>query len=88
MIGLVISLHVLGMFAFSPLVGTLVDRIGSPAVLVQGAAVLLASLVLCGVAPEGSSWQIFTGLFLLGLGWSFATVAASTENTISATCNR
>ena len=28
--------------------------------------------------PEGSSWQIFAGLFLLGLGWSFATVAAST----------
>ena len=29
-------------------------------------------------SPEGSSWQIFAGLFLLGLGWSFATVAAST----------
>jgi MFS family permease len=39
---------------------------------------LLASLVLCASAPEGSSWQIFAGLFLLGLGWSFATVAAST----------
>ena len=39
---------------------------------------LLAALVLCARAPEGSSWQIFAGLFLLGLGWSFATVAAST----------
>lgn len=77
-IGLVISLHVLGMFAFSPLVGMLADRTGRATVLVEGAGLLLASLVLCASAPEGSSWQIFAGLFLLGLGWSFATVAAST----------
>jgi predicted MFS family arabinose efflux permease len=77
-IGVVISVHVLGMFAFSPLVGILADRTGRPAVLVEGAALLLVAMVLCARAPEGSSWQIFVGLFLLGLGWSFATVAAST----------
>ena len=77
-IGLVISLHVLGMYAFSPLVGMLADRLGRPGVLVAGAGLLLVSLLLCARSPEGSSWQIFVGLFLLGLGWSFATVAAST----------
>ncbi len=77
-IGFVISVHVLGMFAFSPLVGLAADRLGRPVVLRSGGVVLLASLVLCGLAPEGSSWQIFGGLFLLGLGWSCATVAAST----------
>ncbi|GAA4723304.1 MFS transporter [Nocardioides endophyticus] len=77
-IGLVISLHVLGMFAFSPVVGFLADRYGRPATLVTGAVLLLAAMVLCARSPEGSSWQIFVGLFLLGLGWSFATVAAST----------
>ncbi len=77
-IGIVISVHVLGMFAFSPLVGMLADRTGRPAVLIEGAVLLLASLLLAARAPEGSSWQIFVGLFLLGLGWSFATVAAST----------
>jgi MFS family permease len=77
-IGLVISLHVLGMFAFSPVVGFLADRYGRPTTLVTGSVVLLAAMVLCARAPEGSSWQIFAGLFLLGLGWSFATVAAST----------
>lgn len=77
-IGFVISIHVLGMFAFSPLVGWAADRFGRSAVLVGGGLVLLVSLALCGLSPEGSSWQIFTGLFLLGLGWSCATVAAST----------
>ena len=77
-IGFVISIHVLGMFAFSPVVGWAADRFGRSAVLVTGGVVLLVSLALCGLSPEGSSWQIFAGLFLLGLGWSCATVAAST----------
>jgi MFS family permease len=77
-IGLVISVHVLGMFAFSPLVGWAADRFGRSAVLVAGGGILLLALALCAMSPEGSSWQIFAGLFLLGLGWSCATVAAST----------
>ncbi len=77
-IGVVISVHVLGMFAFSPLVGILSDRLGRPPVLGAGGVVLLVSLGLCAAAPEGTSWQIFAGLFLLGLGWSLATVSAST----------
>lgn len=77
-IGFVISIHVLGMFPFSPAVGWAADRFGRSPVLVAGGVVLLVSLALCGLSPEGSSWQIFAGLFLLGLGWSCATVAAST----------
>ncbi len=77
-IGVVISVHVLGMFAFAPLVGLLADRVGRPPTLAVGGVLLVVSLLLSGAAPEGSSWQIFAGLFLLGLGWSFGTVAAST----------
>lgn len=77
-IGFVISVHVLGMFAFSPAVGWLADRAGRAPVLGAGGGLLLLSCLLCGIAPEGTSGQIFAGLFLLGLGWSFATVAAST----------
>lgn len=77
-IGVVISLHVLGMFAFAPLVGIASDRLGRASVLWAGGGILLVALLLCGAAPEGSSWEIFAGLFLLGLGWSAATVAAST----------
>ena len=77
-IGVVISVHVLGMFAFAPLVGWLADTAGRPLTLGAGGGVLVVALGLSAAAPEGSSWQIFGGLFLLGLGWSFATVAAST----------
>jgi MFS family permease len=76
-IGVVISGHVLGMFAFSPVMGWLADRWGRPTMLFLGAGVQLFSLLLSGGSPEGSSWQISVGLFLLGLGWSAATVAAS-----------
>jgi MFS family permease len=83
-IGFVISIHVLGMFLFSPLVGMLADRVGRPLTLVLGAATLWTSLWLSGTSPEGTSVTIGLGLFLLGLGWSLCTVAASallTEST-------
>jgi MFS family permease len=77
LIGLVISIHVLGMYAFAPVVGRAADRWGSSRVLGAGAFVLLAALSLAGGAPMGGSWRIGIGLFLLGLGWSLCTVAAS-----------
>lgn len=77
-IGIVISVHVLGMFAFSPLVGMLADRVGRPPVLGAGGVTLLVALLLCASAPTGMSWQVTTGLFLLGLGWSLVMVSAST----------
>lgn len=77
-IGLVISAHVLGMYAVSPLVGRLVDRYGSPPVLGVGGLILLAALVLAGLSAPGASPGLGLGLFLLGLGWSFGSVASST----------
>ena len=77
-IGLVISGHILGMFAFSPLVGMLADRVGSPLVVGIGGVILLASLVLSGLSAPGASPGLGFGLFLLGLGWSFGTVGSST----------
>jgi MFS family permease len=77
-IGVVISVHVLGMYALAPVVGWLTDRLGRPTVLAVGAAVLLLALLLSGTAPAGASYRIGVGLFLLGLGWSLCTVAAST----------
>jgi MFS family permease len=77
-IGLVISGHILGMFAFSPLVGMLADRVGSPLVVGLGGLILLTSLVLAGLSAPGASPGLGLGLFLLGLGWSFGSVGSST----------
>jgi MFS family permease len=77
-IGIVISVHVLGMFFLAPVVGWAADRFGRPPVLMAGAGVLLLSLLLSGSAPEGASLRIGVALFLLGLGWSLCTVTAST----------
>jgi MFS family permease len=76
-IGFVISVHVLGMFAFSPLVGWLTDRAGRAAVLGLGGGLLLAAVTFAGLAPEGHSGGLVTGLFLLGLGWSCCLIAGS-----------
>jgi MFS family permease len=68
-IGIVISVHVLGMFFLAPAVGWAADRFGRAPVLSAGALVLLLSLVLSGSSPEGASLRIGLGLFLLGFGW-------------------
>jgi MFS family permease len=76
-IGLVISVHILGMFAFAPVVGWLSDRRGSVWVIAAGVVVLAASTVIAGTAPGDSVGQLGLGLFLLGLGWSGTLVGGS-----------
>ena len=78
LIGLVISVHVAGMFAFSPIVGWAVDRFGRIPVASAGIVVLAASCVVSGLAPAGSVTVLGVGLFLLGLGWSCTLIAGST----------
>jgi MFS family permease len=78
LIGLVISVHVLGMYAFSPVVGWFVDRAGRLPVVLTGAVVLLLACLVCGFAPASSVPLLAVGLFLLGLGWSCTLIAGST----------
>ncbi len=77
-IGLVISVHVLGMYAFSPLVGALSDRLGRVRVIQIGVVILLAAAATAGLAPAMNAVQLGIGLFLLGLGWSCTLIAGST----------
>ena len=77
-IGLVISVHVAGMYLFSPLVGMLADRAGRRATVAVGGVLLLTAAVLAGTAPPGAALQLGAGLLLLGLGWSCGLIAGST----------
>jgi len=78
LIGLVISVHVLGMYALSPVVGKIVDRIGRIKTIALGVLILLASAVISGLAYADAVVQLGIGLFLLGLGWSCTLIAGST----------
>jgi MFS family permease len=76
-VGLTISLHVLGMFGLSPVFGLLADRVGREFTIALGQVVLLAALLTTAMGAE-SEIAITVGLVLLGLGWSASTVAGST----------
>jgi MFS family permease len=77
-IGLVISVHVIGMYAFSPVVGSVSDRIGQIRTIQLGLLILLASAVISGSAAADDVPRLGVGLFLLGLGWSCTLIAGST----------
>jgi MFS family permease len=75
-VGFTISLHVAGMYALSPIFGVISDRVGARKTIILGQLILLISLAVSGFGANNFS-MVVLGLFLLGLGWSSATVAGS-----------
>jgi MFS family permease len=72
----VVSLHIAGMYAFSPFVGKYADRKGTVDAVILGAFLLVASGVLSAVS--GESWPVlFPALWLLGIGWNFGLIGGS-----------
>ena len=81
-IGLTISLHIAGMYALSPVMGVLTDRLGARTMTVVGLAGTLTAALLAGVAAAHLP-VVTLALVLLGLGWSAAMVAGATMLTAS-----
>jgi MFS family permease len=77
-VGFVISGHVAGMFALSPLMGWLTDRFGRFRTIHLGLTVLALSTVVAAAAPDHAHGMTGIALALLGLGWSACLVAGST----------
>lgn len=75
-VGFVISLHIAGMYALSPFIGALADRIGQPRTMLAGQGMLVAAVLVAGLGANSRA-AVTTGLVLLGVGWSMSTVAAS-----------
>ncbi|HKZ08753.1 MAG TPA: MFS transporter [Methylomirabilota bacterium] len=76
-IGAAVALHLAGMYVTSPLSGWMADRLGRLVTIGLGAVVLIAAVFLAGFTPGSNGPLVITGLFLNGIGWNFAFVAAS-----------
>ena len=72
----VISLHIAGMYAFSPLIGKFADRRGKLLSIAVGGVLLVAATVMAALAGE-SATLLWPSLWLLGVGWSFGLIGGS-----------
>jgi len=73
---LVMQIHVLGMFVPSFFTGHLIKRFGVLEMMLAGAALLLASVAINTAGVSEAHFQ--SALLLLGVGWNFLYVGAST----------
>lgn len=71
-----IQWHVLGMYAPSFFTGTLIVRLGLRTMMAIGLCLLVVA-VLIGFAGTGL-WNFWIALALLGIGWNFAFIGATT----------
>lgn len=76
-VGFVISGHVAGMYALSPVMGWLADRFGRIPTIGIGLAVLASAMTVAALAPDDAHGLTAAALALLGLGWSACLVAGS-----------
>jgi MFS family permease len=76
-VSIVLSLHIAGMYALSPVMGVLTDRLGRRPVVLIGIALLVAACAVAGSAGHDTV-RLSVGLALLGLGWSATMVSGST----------
>ena len=68
--------HVLGMYAPSFITGSLISRFGLERITGLGFALII---VAAGIGIAGISlWHFWIGLALLGVGWNFAFIGATT----------
>jgi MFS family permease len=71
-----IQWHVIGMFAPSFFTGALIVRFGVERMVGLGLALILVS---AGISLSGITlWHFWIGLALLGVGWNFAFIGATT----------
>jgi MFS family permease len=75
-VGVVLSVHVAGMFLPSPVTGWLSDRVGRLPVIRAAAVVLAVSGSVAAFGHE-STGLVGVALFLLGVGWNMGLVGGS-----------
>ncbi|RDB49909.1 MFS transporter [Tsukamurella tyrosinosolvens] len=76
-VGMVIGLHIAGMYLPSPITGLLVDRIGRVPMVVASGVVLAAAGLVSALVPGESLAVNIVALVLLGVGWNIGLVAGT-----------
>ena len=76
-IGFMMGFHILGMYLFSPVIGQLTDRIGNYPMLYIAGGLCTWGAWWAAVTPPAGAVGVFMGNFLIGLGWCFGVIAAS-----------
>ena len=80
-LGMMLSAHALGMFAFAPVTGWWIDKAGPRPVMLAGLATVVVSALLIA-SPAGMTFT--PALFLLGYGWNLCYLGGSSLLTQSA----
>ncbi|HJA39892.1 MAG TPA: MFS transporter, partial [Candidatus Brevibacterium intestinigallinarum] len=79
-VGIVVSIHIMGMYVFSPVFGWMSDRWG-PRTVINAGMVVYAVTVALGIydslLPTSHFVILNTALFLLGVGWSMFLIGGS-----------
>ncbi|MCQ9162456.1 MFS transporter [Arthrobacter sp. STN4] len=84
-IGVVISLHIVGMYAASPVFGWLVDKAGALRVVLAGCGIFALAITLGALMSDaGNPVFMSIALAMLGLGWSACLIGGSSLLTASA----
>jgi len=76
-IGLMISLHIVGMYAFSPWIGRIADRLSKELLIGVGAVITAVGAEIASHTEAPEATGHFVGLFLIGIGWCSSLVAGS-----------
>jgi MFS family permease len=71
----VISLHIAGMWVFSPVIGAALDRFGRRPGLIAGGATSVVGALFA--ATDAGPGVVAVGLFAIGLGWSATFLGAT-----------
>ncbi|MFI2102216.1 MFS transporter [Isoptericola sp. NPDC019693] len=79
-VGISISLHIVGMYGLAPVAGALSDRLGARTGICVGAVLFAASFAVAFAGLDSMTW-VTVSLVLLGLGWSFMSVAGAASLT-------
>ncbi|MFC7765106.1 MFS transporter [Leucobacter soli] len=75
-VGITLSLHIAGMYALSPVFGSLAGRLGCVPVIMIGWAITLLAVALAYISGS-SHLLVQVALTLVGVGWGAVTVAGA-----------